>query len=240
MAEIFNFFRNLELWIYGLLALAGLFYISRFFRAWDEMRQAAFGLEHETAQHKLSKAVTGLVFMVILAVSEFVLVNVIIPIVPESTPLPTPTLTIIVTPTVTLAPQPTTTAAQNEGAGNSLAMPAMDVPEAETPGASGCTPEKIDITEPQNGGSVSGIAPITGSATMPGFGFYKFEFSSPGQPTWTAIQAWTEPKINDTLGQWDTTRLSEGLYLLRLVVTDSQGKASPPCVIQVTVQKPPE
>lgn len=240
MAEIFNFFKSFELWIYGLLALAGLFYIVRFFHGWDEMRQAAFGLEHETAQQKLSRAVTGLVFMVILAVSEFILVNVIVPIIPESTPLPTPTLNVIVTPTTTLAPQASETAVEGEGENNALAMPAMEVPEAGTPGASACIPEQIDITEPQNGGSVSGIAPIKGSATMSGFGFYKFEFSSPGQPNWTAIQAWTEPKINDTLGQWDTTRLNEGLYLLRLVVTDTQGKATPPCVIQITVLKPPE
>jgi hypothetical protein len=240
MADIFNFFKSFELWIYGLLALAGLFYIVRFFRGWDEMRQAAFGLEHEAAHQKLSKAATGLVFMVLLAVSEFILVNFIIPIIPESTPLPTPTLNIIVTPTLTLAPQPSEASGQAVGASNAQAIPGMEVPEGGTPGASGCIPEKIAITEPINGGSVSGITQIKGSANIPGFGFYKFEFSSPGQTTWTAVQAWTEPKTNDMLGQWDTARLTEGLYLLRLVVTDNQGKAAPPCVIQITVLKPPQ
>jgi hypothetical protein len=240
MAEIFNFFKGFELWIYGLLALAGLLYIVRFFHGWEEMRQAAFGLEHETAQQKLSRAATGLVFMVILAVAEFLLVNFIIPIIPESTPLPTPTLNVVASPTATLAPQASETPAQGEGANNAPAVPAMQVPTAASAGATGCIPDQIAITEPQNGGSVSGIAPIKGSATMPGFGFYKFEFSSPGQPNWTAIQAWTEPKINDVLGQWDTSRLADGLYLLRLVVTDTQGKAVPPCVIQITVMKQPE
>jgi len=240
MAEIFNFFKGFELWIYGLLALGGLIYIVRFFRGWEEMRQASFGLEHETAQQKLSKAATGLVFMVILAVAEFMLVNFIIPIVPESTPILTPTLNVIATPTATLAPQPSETPGQGVGIEDSQALTDQELPAVGSAGSSGCIPDEIAITEPQNGGSVSGIAPIRGSATIPSFGFYKFEFSSPGQPNWTAIQAWTEPKINDELGQWDTTRLSEGLYLLRLVVTDTQGKPTTPCVIQITVMKPPE
>jgi len=92
MAEILQFFKTIEIWIYLLLGLAGLFYVFRFLRAWDEMKQAAFGLEHESAQQRLNRAATGLVFLVARAVIEFVLVSFIIPIIPESTPLPTPTL----------------------------------------------------------------------------------------------------------------------------------------------------
>jgi len=226
MAEVLSFFKDLEIWVYGLLGVAGLLSLIKFIHAWNEMRQATFGLELESGQQRLNSAATSIVIIIMLAIGEFFMVTFIIPNVPEASPLPSPTLNVLATPTVTLLPP------SNE------ATPAS----SGTPSASenGCIADQIDITSPVNGSSIAGIENIIGSADIPNFGFYKFEFSSPGQPNWLAIQAWTTPKKNDTLGQWDTSRLAEGLYLLRLVVTDSQGKALSPCAIQVTVLQPPE
>ncbi len=237
MAEILQFFNSYELWIYGLLVLVGLVYLSRFIHAWDEMRQASFGLEHESAHQRLSQAATGMVLLVLLAIAEFTLVTFIIPIVPESTPMLTPTLDLLATPTLTLVVQSTQSISEGTATMEQpLGSEGLVVPTL--PGdVGGCVADQVMISDPKNGSGVSGLVPISGTADIPNFGFYKFEFSSPGQPSWTAIQAWTEPKKNDTLGQWDTSRLTEGLYLLRLVVTDNQGKAATPCVIQLTILK---
>jgi hypothetical protein len=54
------------------------------------------------------------------------------------------------------------------------------------------------------------------------------------------IQAGDTIVENDVLGPWDTTRLSPGDYLLRLVITDNAGQSLPPCTIQVRVEAPLE
>ena len=236
MNSILGVFKELEIWTYGILGIIGLLSLIKFINAWNEMRQAAFGLELESGQQRLNSAATTIVFVIILALAQFFMVTFIIPNVSDDSSLPTPTLNILTTPTSTIE-SPTENIEE--------IMVTKETSEqilSTTPSSSdnGCISGSIDITSPVNGSSITGIEPIIGSADIPNFGFYKFEFSSPGQPNWLAIQAWTTPKKNDTLGQWDTSRLAEGLYLLRLVVTDSQGKAFTPCVIQVTILQPPE
>lgn len=242
MAEVLNFFKDLEIWVYGILGIVGLLSLIKFMRAWNEMRQAAFGLELESAQQRLNSAATTLVLIVMFAIGEFTLVTFIIPYIPDASPIPSPTLDLLATQTITLAPMtatPLLTPTELNMLEQNTIM-GLGTPAAPENGKSGCVAEQINITSPVDGSGVGGVVPIIGTADIPNFGFYKFEFSSPGQPNWLAIQAWTSSKREDTLGQWDTSRLTEGLYLLRLVVTDNQGKALPPCVIQVTVLKAPE
>jgi hypothetical protein len=174
--------------------------------------------------------------MVMLAVIEFLIVAFIIPIVPEDDSfLSTPSLNVLVTQTISIVPTTAIPASMEQ-----IPLTATTIPLTAGTQVVNCDPEKINITSPAAGGSISGVAEIQGTADIPNFGFYKFEFSTPAQPNWQAILAWTSPKRNDKLGQWDTSRLPEGLYLLRLVVTDNQGQAQPPCVIQVTIMKPPQ
>jgi hypothetical protein len=59
-------------------------------------------------------------------------------------------------------------------------------------------------------------------------------------PSWLTIQAGEVITQESRLGYWDTTRLTPGDYALRLVVTDNQGQAADPCVIQVRVEAPSE
>jgi len=47
-----------------------------------------------------------------------------------------------------------------------------------------------------------------------------------------------QPVREGRLGTWDTSALAPGNYMLRLVVTDNQGIALTPCVIQVVVDAP--
>ena len=46
--------------------------------------------------------------------------------------------------------------------------------------------------------------------------------------------------VNALLGNWDTTLLVPGDYLLRLVVADSQNQLLPACVVSVRVVAPPQ
>ncbi len=238
MTEVLHSLKDFEVWIYGLLGIVGLLSLVKFAKAWNEMRQAAFGLELESAQQQLNQAATTIVLVIMFSIGEFFLVNIVIPNIPEATSLPTPTLNVLVTPTVTLPANETESITPSPE--TELASIAMESTANQTPNsaAGGCIPQQIEITNPISGSSITGIQPIEGSANIPNFGFYKFEFSSPGQTNWLAIQAWTTPKKNEVLGQWDTSRLPSGLYLLRLVVTDNQGKALTPCVIQVNVVQP--
>ena len=55
---------------------------------------------------------------------------------------------------------------------------------------------------------------------------------------WSTIAAGNTNIVNNILGNWDTTLLVPGDYLLRLVVADSQNQLLPACVVSVRVIAP--
>lgn len=227
MEEALRFFKMYEMWIYLLLGVGGLYFAAKFARAWNELRQSAFGLERESAQNRLNRAASALVLIVMAAIIEFGVVSFVVPAVPEANPLLTPTLDLLATPTTTL-PADSMTAAQ-------ATQPAENL---QSPEQSGCVPSQVFITEPQNGSTIQGIVPITGTASVPNFGYYKFEMARPDDANWLSIEARNSPVAEGQLGNWNTTIVDPGLYQLRLVVTDNTGQALPACVIQVNVTAP--
>ncbi len=77
------------------------------------------------------------------------------------------------------------------------------------------------MTTPLEGAVVSGLVPIAGSATHPEFRRYEVAFAYSPNPTdtWFLIgEAATTPVANDVLARWDTSQVSDGLYVLRLRV----------------------
>jgi hypothetical protein len=231
MEEALSFFRAFEVWIYLLLGLVGLLFIRRFIVAWQELRSAAFGLERESAQARLNQAASILVLLLTMAVSEFLLVYFVAPAMPGAMPLPTPTLDLLATPTTTLAgatPLP----------GEPVSATQPSVPQLFS--AAGCVPGQIEITFPENGQEVSGVIQVVGTADIPTFGFYKFEIRRPDDPIWLTIQAGNTVVHDGNLGDWDTSQLTPGEYQLGLVVVDNQAQASPPCIVQLSVARPPE
>ncbi len=77
------------------------------------------------------------------------------------------------------------------------------------------------ITSPLDGASLTGLVPITGSATHPQFTRYELAFGySPNlTDTWFSIQPPAASQVvNEVLGRWDTTQISDGVYVLRLRV----------------------
>jgi hypothetical protein len=234
MEEALRFFRTYEIWMYVILALAGLVYIRKIILAWEELRRAAFGLERESAQSQLNYSVGMLVLLFIMAIGVFALVSFVSPAFPASNPLLTPTLDLLASPTTTLVLQESPEGAAEETAVES--MPELEATEQVL--GEGCLPGQIMLTEPKQGEEISGLIIVKGTADIQNFGFYKYEVARPGETAWLTILAGRDIIRDGELGQWDTRALAPGDYMLRLVVTDNQGESLEPCVIQVRVNNP--
>jgi hypothetical protein len=232
MDEALRFFHAFEVWIYLLLGLGAVVYIRKFILAWQELREAAFGLEREIAQSRLNQSASVLVLLLAMAVTEFVLASFVAPAVPGAIPQLTPTLDLLATPTFTLSPGETP---QPLETGQPVGAPtaAGGGQAAQT----GCLPGQVEILSPKNGEEVSGVVPITGTVNIPDFGFYLFQMKRPEDPenTWAILQAGNEIKNNSKLGDWDTRRLTPGEYQLGLQVKDNQDRILPLCIIQLSV-----
>ncbi len=241
MAEALRFFRTYEVWIYLLLGLAGLFYLRRFILSWQDLRGAGFGLERDNAQARLNQAASVLVLLLTMVVTEFVLVSYIAPSVPGAVPLLTPTLNMLATPTTTLPASLAnegTPVTANVAVGLDGTPPAESQASASTPVENSCIPDQITIGAPKEGDEIRGSVEISGTVSIPNFGFYKFEMKPQDSIDWLTILAGNEAKKNAPLGTWNTSLLSPGNYQLGLVVTDNQGKVLPACVVNVRVAPP--
>ncbi|NOY98488.1 MAG: hypothetical protein GXP40_04670 [Chloroflexi bacterium] len=222
MAAVYRFLSTYEGLIYLVLAIGGMIMLRWLWRAWKEWRGAIFGLEREVAQRRLARALAALLLILALMFGEFVIASFVVPSLPPSVFLSTPTLDVLVTPTGTISAEMATALA---------ATP--NVQAADT--AVGCVPEELTVDSPQPGQTVSGIVELVGTVDIPKFGFYKFEISPQGGDVWSTVYAGRDVIRDDVLGRLDTGELVPGDYLLRLVVTDNQGQALPPCVIPIRV-----
>lgn len=223
MGPVYRTLASYEPLIYIALAIGAMFAFRRMWRSWREWRDSVYGLEREFALRRLGQATAAAFLILTLVFVEFFVATFIAPSLPATDILATPTLDLLLTPAGTLSPEQATQAA--------LSPVTQEVPS----GMSGCIPETIMITSPEPGLDVSGTIDITGTASIPNFGFYKYEVALRGSQNWATISAGREPKVNTSLGQWNTTSLTNGEYFLRLVITDNVGMALEPCVIAVRV-----
>jgi hypothetical protein len=95
------------------------------------------------------------------------------------------------------------------------------------------------ITSPLEGATLTGLVPITGSATHPQFQRYELAFGYSPNPTdtWFSLQApATSQVVNEVLGRWDTTQITDGLYVLRLRVFYGENAYLETFVANVRVQ----
>src|SRR5512136_237325 len=218
MIAVLSFFVRLAPAIFALLAFGALFGLRRMVKARAEMRGAAYGLEREIAQRHTNQAISALVLVGFLAFAEFVLVVFLVPNIPALSQLATATINPLLTPTSTFL------------------LTFLESPAPGTPGATltvvatGCIPGQIDITSPKAGDQIQGSITLKGTANIPNFGFYKYEFSPFGSDIWATVLANRVAVKDGDLGIWDTSAIPTGDYQLRLVVTDNQGNELPACI----------
>jgi hypothetical protein len=83
----------------------------------------------------------------------------------------------------------------------------------------------VAITFPASGDILSGQVTVTGRTDVPGFVSSQLDFSYASNPTdtWFALQASTQPAADAALTVWDTSRISDGEYILRLRVFAEDG-----------------
>jgi hypothetical protein len=229
MEALLNLLKKYEVWVYLLSALIGLVNLRKLILAYQEWRASLFGIEREKAQQRFSTYLTLFLLVVLIAGLEVSIVSFVLPNYPvEKGLLSTPTLDLNITPTL---PPPAGTPAA--GGANQTQQPTVVVKLTE-----GCTPGEVEWSSPKVGDEISGKVQLTGTVNIPNLGFYKYEFSQPGTDVWSTIAADNKKVVNDLLGNWDTTLLVPGDYLLRLVVSDNQNQLLPACVVSVRVIAP--
>jgi hypothetical protein len=226
MADALLFLEEYQGWLYLILGLAALVYLRMTWRWYRSRRETIFSLEREQATERLTRSATLLGLALALMAATFIATTVLGPSIPESE---RPTAL----PTMSLLPTATFVQTEAEALVTSTPLPVTEVDSA------GCANPLATILTPTSGESLAGAVEITGTANIPDFAFYKYEYISltPGS-VWRAIGAGTRPKKEDLLGTWDTTLVLPGEYALRLVVTDTAGNAPQPCIIQVRVLPP--
>jgi len=227
MGVVYRFLTTYEGLIYIVLALGGLFTFRWLWKSWREWRDSVFGLEREFAMRRLSQAVTVSLLIIFLFVGELFLVSFVAPTLPASD--------ILATPTMDILNQTEGAISANPSVALTAAAPVSDALQASS---AGCVPEQIILTSPEPGQEVSGTLTLLGTVNIANFGFYKYEVSPQGTETWTTISAGREMVRDGEVGFWDTSVLTPGDYQVRLLVTDNQGQAFPPCVVPVRVKAP--
>jgi hypothetical protein len=225
MAVFLDFFRAYELWIYLLLVVIATLYLRKLLIALHDWCNTLFGLERQVEQKRISEAVSVLVLVVCMGVVIFSINTFVPSVIPSTVELSTPTLNPLAIATTTLA---------------MISAPAVGTQALTTTTPpvqveNGCVAGKVELTFPKNGSSISGIIDIKGTVKVNNFGFLKYEYAPSGSTTWATIAASHDIKPPDSvLGSWDTSMLTPGVYLLRLVVEDN-GKTLPACAVSVTI-----
>ncbi len=236
MEELLPFLEKNEVWIYILLGAVAFIYFQKLFTAWKEWQGTVFGLERESAQRRFSTALTILVLLILFVVVEFVIVSFVAPSYPQAAALPTATLDILATPTATLpaALLSTQSAGEPVGAATGEATENQTVELVQE----GCIPGQIEWTYPKPGDSVSATIELKGTVNVPNLGYYKYEFSRPGDELWLPIAVGNQAKNDGQIGFWNTSLLDQGDYFLRLVVADNEDNLFPACKIPVRIVNP--
>ncbi len=203
-----------QTWIYSLLGLIVLFYLSRLWQAHRILGQTPFGLEKEAA---LNRRNTAGIMLGVLAFLMFSVWFVRDYVVPTLAALPTPDPAFQPTP----FPSPTPISAET----GPLVVD-----------SSGCDNPHATLSDPRPETRISGSYEVRGTANIANFAFYKFEIS--GRSTngvWVPLYVGNKPVVGGPLGIFDASAHPAGRYAFRLVVMDNAGQSPPPCVVPVTL-----
>lgn len=224
MEALFRFLAGYEILIYFFLGIGFIIAFRWLWRAFRETHDAIYGLEKQIAFRHLSTAVASIALFIFLLLGELYITSFLVPDLPATTFLSTPTVNLLSTQQSTLP-----------GDLNSP-ISATDIGIGPvTQSVSGCTPDAIMITSPSPGQELIGIVNLFGIVDVNDLGFYKIEYSAAGLENWATFYAGREISPDQPIGVWDTSQLPSGDYQVRLVVTDNQGQNYPACVITFRV-----
>lgn len=226
MEYVIKFLADFEVPIYLILGIVAVVYLRRIVISLEEKRIAIFGLEREAAQRKVTAAASILILVGLLTIMEFIVATFLAGELSQQATFSTPTVEVLTTPTTTLpGPVPTN------------ATPTQTLyPQAQIEGiVSQCVDDTLEIDSPVHDGEVSGVVEIIGSVNTPSLGSYRYDFSTMGEPKWQTIAAGSGVHIDENLGNWFTSDLAAGPYMLRLVALDNEGSETSTCVIVVNV-----
>jgi hypothetical protein len=225
MQTLLRFLSRYEVLFYFLLEIVVVISLRSVLMAWRKWRAAVFGMEKETSQHTFNQGMTILILAGFLGLSLFIVNTFVTPSVPG--------VQEIVTPTVDLTQQPTAT----EGIEELITQTTTGLmPTLASFFSKGCVPGQIEWTYPVDGDKISGTVTLQGTVNVTDLGYYKYEYATAGNDTWTTIAAGNTKIVDQPLGgTWDTSELTPGDYQLRLVVTDHQNNQLPECTIQITI-----
>ncbi|RUA15821.1 MAG: hypothetical protein DSY55_05515 [Clostridia bacterium] len=233
--------------LYSAVALTSIYFLYRALILRNERRSAIFPLEREMAMTRLYHLFGVAVTLLLILAGVWAASNLLLPEIttgeltgtstpdvlelistPTSTPLP-PTATPTVT--ATLKPRPTRRPAPIKQ--NTPSPPTVAPPP---PSSSSCPTQGVIITTPGMGQTLTGPVPITGTANIAAFQFYKLEWSSAGAPNdWHWFAGAETPVTNGVLGTFNPALVPPGAYNLRLVVVDTTGNFPQPCSVRVIV-----
>ncbi|MBI3160446.1 MAG: hypothetical protein HYZ26_12685 [Chloroflexi bacterium] len=224
-----RFFQLYEAVIYFLIAVGVIVYAWRFWLAWEEGRQAVYGLERTSAQRRLNQNALMIFILLMMGVAVFSLVTFIGPTLAPEIVLP-------LFPTA--APLLDEDGNLIEGADGALAT-ATPLPTVDASPA-GCVEGSLIITSPTAGETVSGETAIEGSVQVTNLGFYKVEYARAQEELWLTIQAGRSPVDEGALVPvWDTRNIPPGEYVLQLIVIDNSGQSLPPCRVPIRISAGP-
>jgi hypothetical protein len=219
MRALLDFLHNYEIFLYILIGLISVIYIRRFLSAWHEARLAIFGLEKEMAGQRMRANASILIALVVLLIFVFISTTFVRPMLPQVVAMATPTLELSTAQPIAL----------------NLGQEADVTPTAEVTGNLNCIAGQFELSDPQTGMEISGVVTLKGIINVQDFGFYKYEYSQLGSSSWLIIAGSSTIDPEGTLGLWDTSLLTPGDYLLRLVVTDNRSNTIGICVVGVKV-----
>jgi hypothetical protein len=226
MAEIFSLFKLAESYLYIILGIIGFIYLRKLIISIGEYRNSSFGMEKDNARGHLFQAGGVLLLVLIVVIGEFAFISYI-----ETSPT---ALEIRSTPTLNLSATDTPMVPEAFIPPEVVPVPGIGAGTVSPTAAPACETGKIEWTSPKEGEEIKGSVELKGTANIPDFGFYKYEFSQ-DNVSWTTMQANREIVNNGVLGVWDTTLRIPGDYYLRLVVYNNQETALPACIVKVRI-----
>jgi hypothetical protein len=106
------------------------------------------------------------------------------------------------------------------------ARPGHAAAATTTPVFTGTPNTTAQITFPTDSAQLFGVVRITGTASNAAMQQYRLDFLAQADPRaqWQPIASGVAQQVtNGTLGQWDTTKVADGVYQLRLRVTLRNG-----------------